>query len=47
MILIIGAAEKQVVMRSSCSSDTLSDLSIDINLQILTLEDDEAKGKEL
>lgn len=40
----VGAAGKQVVIHSGYSSDTLSDLSFDINLQALTVEDEEQRG---
>ena len=45
--LLIGATKKQDL---SNGSDTFSDLSIDVNLQMLTLEDDQecgTKGNEL
>ena len=32
------------MIHSNCSSDTLSDLSIDVGLQVLTLEDDQECG---
>ena len=40
----VGAAGKQVIILcSGYSSDTLSDLSFDINLQALTLKDEEQR----